>query len=82
MNINKTIQTLLLLVLPLGLAADTLTSLIVLQKDGTKSTFELATKPQVTFEGTDLKIHSSETDATISLSQIPVRGTLKPYGQP
>ena len=69
-RINKTILTMLLLMLPLGLAADTLTSLIVLQKDGTKSTFELATKPQVTFEGTDLKIHSGETDATISLSQI------------
>lgn len=50
------ILTVLLSVLPVSLFADTVTSLVVVKKDKTTATFELATKPQVTFEGTDLKI--------------------------
>ena len=50
------ILTALLSVLPVSLFADTVTSLVVVKKDKTTATFELATKPQVTFEDTDLKI--------------------------
>lgn len=61
---------LLLLACPIGMLADTVTSLVVLTKDGTTTTIELAEKPTVTFEGTDLKIHSTQTDAAIPLADV------------
>lgn len=62
---------LMLLTSVLSLAQEnTLTSLVVLMKDGTTSTFELATKPLVTFDASNLKIQGEGTDATIALSEI------------
>ena len=67
----KRLQLMLLaLIAALAIHADTVTSLVIQLKDGSTSRFELATKPQVTIDGTNFKLHSDKTDAQIELSTI------------
>lgn len=48
----------------------TVTSLILLLKDGTTQTFELATQPVITVAGTELKILANNADVSIPLSDV------------
>lgn len=70
MNYKKTLLSIALLLVSLAAGADTVTSLVVLMKNGNTSTFELATKPQVTFDATNLMIHSEKEDVSIPLTDI------------
>ena len=47
---------LMLLALPIGMLADSLNTLVVVLKNGSETAFFLKDKPNVTFEGTDLKV--------------------------
>ena len=65
-------------VLPIGMqmapatmqAADKQNTLLILTKDNCIHQFVLADKPQVTFEGTQLKVTSSKTTAAFELSDV------------
>ena len=48
----------------------TVTSLILLLKDGTTQTFELATQPVITVAGTELKILANNADVSIPLTDV------------
>lgn len=54
----------------LSMQADQLETLIVKLKDGSETAFFLKDKPQVKFEGTNLKVTSSVTDATFALADV------------
>lgn len=70
MNCKKTLLSIALLLVSLAAGADTGTSLVVLMKNGNTSTFELATKPKVTFDATNLMIHTVNEDVSIPLTDI------------
>lgn len=62
---------LLLLAWPIEmLADDQLATLIVKMKSGSETAFFLKDKPQVKFEGTNLKVTSSAGDATFALADV------------
>ncbi len=61
---------LMLLALPIGMLADDLNTLIVKTKNGAETAFFLQDKPQVTFEGTNLKVVSEKATATFALSDV------------
>lgn len=62
---------LLLLAWPIGmLADDLLATLIVTTKNGSETTFFLKDKPQVKFEGANLKVTSSAGDVTFALADV------------
>ena len=72
---KKTILTLCLTILtsalPLGTtAAQKEPTLLILTKDNVQHQFALPEKPQVSFEGTDLVIHSEKTDARFAISDV------------
>jgi hypothetical protein len=59
----------LLIALPMGLTADQLTTLVVLTKDHAQHQFVIAeAKPQVTFEGSDLKVTCAKTSASATFA--------------
>ena len=60
----------LLLVLPIGIWADSNPTLLVLTKDGAQAAYTLSEKPQVKFEGKNLHIVSSKVDVTYALTDI------------
>ena len=68
----KRLQLLLLMLiaLPVGLLADNLNTLIVMMKNGTETAFFLKDKPNVTFEGANLKVVSEKTTTTFALSDV------------
>ena len=61
---------LLLTAMSVGMYADQLETLVVTLKDGSQTTFFLKDKPQVTFEGTDLKVTSDVGDAAFALADV------------
>ena len=61
---------LMLLALPLGMLADSQNTLVVKLKNGAETTFFLKDKPNVTFEGTDLKVVSNKETVTFALSDV------------
>lgn len=72
---KKTILTLCLAILtsalPLGtMAAQKVPMLLILTKDNVQHQFALPEKPQVSFEGTDLVIHTEKTDAKFAISDV------------
>ena len=68
----KKLQLLLfmLLALPIGMLADSQNTLVVKLKNGAETAFFLKDKPNVTFEGTDLKVVSDKETVTFALSDI------------
>ncbi len=77
---NKILPILLLATLlstPVGMrAADKKNALIVLTKDKVQHQFLLSDKPNVTFEGKNLKVKYAKTSATFALSDV-IRFTYK-----
>ena len=66
-------KLLLLFLLCCGLPAfaqSAATLLVVTQTDGTKSTFPLAEKPEITFSGNDCVFKSTEAELTVSRANI------------
>ena len=61
---------LMLLALPIGMLADSQNTLVVKLKNGAETTFFLKDKPNVTFEGTDLKVVSNKETVTFALSDV------------
>ena len=61
---------LMLLALPIGMLADSQNTLVVKLKNGAETTFFLKDKPNVTFEGTDLKVVSNKETVTLALSDV------------
>ena len=61
---------LLLLALPMGMLADNLNTLVVKMKNGAETAFFLKDKPNVTFEGTNLKVVSEKTTTTFALADV------------
>lgn len=61
---------LLLTAMSIGMYADQLETLIVTLKNGSQTAFFLKDKPQVKFEGTDLKVTSDVGDATFALADV------------
>ena len=61
---------LLLTAMSIGMYADQLETLIVTLKNGSQTAYCLKDKPQVKFEGTDLKVTSDVGDATFSLADV------------
>ena len=61
---------LLLLALPIGMLADNLNTLVVKMKNGAETAFFLKDKPNVTFEGTNLKVVSEKTTTTFALADV------------
>ena len=61
---------LMLLALPIGMLADSQNTLMVKLKNGAETTFFLKDKPNVTFEGTDLKVVSNKETVTFALSDV------------
>ena len=59
-----------MLVLPIGIWADSNPTLLVLTKDGAQAAYTLSEKPQVKFEGKNLHIVSSKVDVTYALTDI------------
>lgn len=68
----KRLQLLLLLLLawPIGVLADNLNTLVVKMKNGAETAFFLKDKPNVTFEGTNLKVVSEKTTTTFALADV------------
>ena len=60
----------MLLALPIGMLADSQNTLVVKLKNGAETTFFLKDKPNVTFEGTDLKVVSNKETVTFALSDV------------
>ena len=54
----------------IGMYAEQVETLIVKLKDGSETAFFLKDKPQVTFEGTDLKVASQNGDTTFPLADV------------
>lgn len=68
---KKTMILICLLVLSIGMrAADKQNVLVVLTKNGTKTFFVLKDKPDVIFEGTNLKIVSEKTTTLFPLADV------------
>jgi hypothetical protein len=61
---------LMLLALPIGMLADNLNTLVVKLKNGAETAFFLKDKPNVTFEGTNLKVASDKETVTFALSDV------------
>ena len=61
---------LMLLALPIGMLADSLNTLVVVLKNGSETAFFLKDKPNVTFEGTNLKVASDKQTVTFALSDV------------
>lgn len=61
---------LMLLALPIGMLADSLNTLVVVLKNGSETAFFLKDKPNVTFEGTNLKVASDKETVTFALSDV------------
>ena len=61
---------LMLLALPIGMLADSQNTLVVTLKNSAETTFFLKDKPNVTFEGTDLKVVSDKETVTFALSDV------------
>ena len=61
---------LLLLALPMGMLADNLNTLVVKMKNGAETAFFLKDKPNVTFEGTNLKVVSEKTTTSFALADV------------
>ena len=61
---------LMLLALPIGMLADSQNTLVVKLKNGAETTFILKDKPNVTFEGTNLKVASDKETVTFALSDV------------
>ena len=61
---------LMLLALPIGMLADSQNTLVVKLKNGAETAFFLKDKPNVTFEGTDLKVVSDKETVTFTLSDV------------
>ncbi len=61
---------LMLLALPIAMLADSQNTLVVKLKNGAETTFFLKDKPNVTFEGTDLKVVSNKETVTFALSDV------------
>lgn len=61
---------LFLTTISVGMSADQVETLIVMLKDGSQTSFFLKDKPQVTFEGSNLKVSSAVGDATYALSDV------------
>ena len=55
---------------PGDVEVETVTALVILTKDGSTQTFELAEQPVVTIAGTNLKVVSNTADVTIPLNEI------------
>ena len=68
----KRLQLLLLLLLawPIGVLADNLNTLVVTMKNGAETAFFLKDKPNVTFEGTNLKVVSEKTTTSFALADV------------
>ena len=68
----KRLQLLLLVLLawPIGVLADNLNTLVVTMKNGAETAFFLKDKPNVTFEGTNLKVVSEKTTTTFALADV------------
>lgn len=60
----------LLTAFSIGMYAEQVETLIVKLKDGSETAFFLKDKPQVTFEGTDLKVTSQSGDTTFPLADV------------
>lgn len=59
-----------LMAFPIGMLADSQNTLVVKLKNGAETTFFLKDKPNVTFEGTDLKVVSNKETVTFALSDV------------
>ena len=68
----KRLQLLLLLLLawPIGVLADNLNTLVVTMKNGAETAFFLKDKPNVTFEGTNLKVVSEKATTSFALADV------------
>ena len=68
----RRLQLLLLVLLawPIGMLADNLNTLVVKMKNGAETAFFLKDKPNVTFEGTNLKVVSEKTTTTFALADV------------
>ena len=68
----KKLQLLLfmLLALPIGMLADSQNTLVVTLKNGAETAFFLKDQPNVTFEGTNLKVVSQKETVTFTLSDV------------
>ena len=68
----KRLQLLLLVLLawPIGVLADNLNTLVVTMKNGAETAFFLKDKPNVTFEGTNLKVVSEKTTTSFALADV------------
>ena len=68
----KRLQLLLILLLawPIGVLADNLNTLVVTMKNGAETAFFLKDKPNVTFEGTNLKVVSEKTTTSFALADV------------
>ena len=60
----------MLLAWPIGVLADNLNTLVVKMKNGAETAFFLKDKPNVTFEGTNLKVVSEKTTTTFALADV------------
>ena len=60
----------MLLAWPIGMLADNLNTLVVKMKNGAETAFFLKDKPNVTFEGTNLKVVSEKTTTTFALADV------------
>ena len=61
---------LMLLALPIGMLADSQNTLVVTLKNGAETAFFLKDQPNVTFEGTNLKVVSQKETVTFTLSDV------------
>ena len=61
---------LMLLALPIGMLADSQNTLVVKLKNGAETAFFLKDQPNVTFEGTNLKVVSQKETVTFALSDV------------
>ena len=60
----------MLLAWPIGVLADNLNTLVVTMKNGAETAFFLKDKPNVTFEGSNLKVVSEKTTTTFALADV------------
>ena len=61
---------LMLLALPIAMLADSQNTLVVKLKNGAETAFFLKDQPNVTFEGTNLKVVSQKETVTFALSDV------------
>jgi len=58
-----------LMAFPIGMLADSQNTLVVKLKNGAETAFFLKDQPNVTFEGTNLKVVSQKETVTFALSE-------------